>query len=77
MTDRCPVTDTPPLIWWEAYSTDETNEKVRQHAAQKFGVPPGDIELERNGGCVLTRVKKEKIWTPTKSLPTAQMTLNF
>ena len=62
MPGNCPVTDClPPLPWRQGYSTDETNDEAREHAAQKFGVSPENIELERNGGCVLARVKKEQV----------------
>lgn len=62
MTDECPVTDCPArpgLVWWTAYSTDETDDKVRKHAAQKLGALPEYIELERTGGCVLARAREE------------------
>ena len=44
--------------WWQAYSADTTDADARSLAARKFDVLPERIELRRNGGCVLARVKE-------------------
>ena len=48
-----------PHILWQAYSTDETDEDVRAHAARKLGVSLKDVELRRTGGCVLAQVREK------------------
>ena len=54
-----PIPDSPALSpWWQAYSADTTDADARSLAARKFDVLPESVELRRNGGCVLARMKE-------------------
>ena len=45
--------------YWLGYSADVTDDEARERAARKLAVSPGRIELRRNGGGVLARVREE------------------
>ena len=50
-------------MWTEltqGYRTAETDEVILAAASEKLGVPVEQLELRRNDGCVLVRIRKER-----------------
>ena len=44
----------------QGYRTAETDEVILAAYAEKTGVPVEELELLRNDGCVLVRIREEK-----------------